>query len=94
MPTASDTSSSIKNKRPTKAQISWLARGLEQPGGKLPLFTAEGQRVNDRMVKSCLDHGWAEPWFENPLKPNWLVCKLTDQGRAALNGKNAGKERL
>lgn len=94
MPTASDTSSSTKNKRPTKAQISWLARGLEQPGGKLPLFTAEGQRVNDRMVKSCLDHGWAEPWFENPLKPNWLVCKLTDQGRAALNGKNAGKERL
>tara|TARA_E500000305_G_scaffold78548_1_gene64265 strand:+ start:3968 stop:4258 length:291 start_codon:yes stop_codon:yes gene_type:complete len=95
MPTQSDTptprkeAASRKDKRPTKAQISWLARGLGEPGGKLPLFTTEGQRVNDRMVKSCLDHGWAEPWFENPLKPNWLVCKLTDQGRAVLDGKSA-----
>ncbi|MEO9899747.1 hypothetical protein [Nisaea sp.] len=95
MPTKSDTptsskgSTSHRDKRPTKAQISWLARGLDEPGGKLPLFTTEGQRVNDRMVKSCLDHGWAEPWFENPLKPNWLVCKITDQGRAVLNRKSA-----
>jgi hypothetical protein len=28
--------------------------------------------------------GWAEPWFSNPLKPDWLVCKLTDTGRALL----------
>ena len=96
MPSESDTSTSrnestsSKVRRPTKAQISWLARGLEEPGGKLPLFTTEGQRVNDRMVKSCLDHGWAEPWFENPLKPNWLVCKITDQGRAVFDGKNTG----
>ena len=89
MPSASDTSPPSKDKRPTKAQISWLARGLEEPGGKLPVFTTEGQRVNDRMVQSCLNNGWAEPWFENPLKPNWLVCKLTNQGRAILAGGNA-----
>lgn len=88
MPSASDTPPPSKDKRPTKAQVSWLARGLEEPGGKLPLFTTEGQRVNDRMVQSCLNNGWAEPWFENPLKPNWLVCKLTDQGRAILTGGN------
>ncbi|WP_420404929.1 hypothetical protein [Nisaea sp.] len=73
-------------KRPTKTQIAWLRRGLSEPGGKLPLFNDQGQRVNDRMVRSCLEHGWAEPWFENPLKPNWLVCKLTDLGRKAVNG--------
>ncbi|MEQ8333990.1 hypothetical protein [Nisaea sp.] len=89
MPTAPEPSISAKDKRPTKAQLSWLARGRDEPGGKLPLFTPAGQRVNDRMVKSCLAHGWAEPWFENPLKPNWLVCKLTDAGRAVLADANA-----
>jgi hypothetical protein len=28
-----------------------------------------------------MERGWAEPWFENPLKPDWLVCKLTAAGR-------------
>ena len=74
------------SKRPTKTQTAWLRRGLDEPGGKLPLFNDQGQRVNDRMVQSCLEHGWAEPWFENPLKPNWLVCKLTERGRAAVGG--------
>jgi hypothetical protein len=63
-----------------------LARGLDQPGGKLPLFDHNGQRVNPRTVRACMDRGWAEPWFENPLKPDWLVCKLTDDGRKALVG--------
>ena len=71
---------------PTRAQRAWLLRGLDQPGGKLPLFDRNGQRVNTRMVRTCLDKGWAEPWFENPLKPDWLVCKLTDQGRRAIGG--------
>ena len=83
MPTAR-TKSAAKAKKPTKAQQAWLKRGLGEPGGKLPLFDQLGQRVNDRMVRACLDHGWAEPWFENPLKPNWLVCKLTDEGRAMV----------
>ncbi len=67
--------------RPTRVQLTWLQRGLGQPGGKLPLFDADGQRVGDRTVRSCIDRGWAEPWFANPIKPDWLVCKLTESGR-------------
>ena len=69
---------------PTPAQRDWLARGLCQPGGKLPLFFEDGRRVDARTIRSCMDQGWAEPWFANPLKPDWLVCRLTLAGRAAL----------
>jgi hypothetical protein len=31
-----------------------------------------------------MDQGWAEPWFANPLKPDWLVCRLTAAGRAVV----------
>ncbi|MGB0670455.1 MAG: hypothetical protein ACPGNT_03065 [Rhodospirillales bacterium] len=68
--------------RPTAVQLAWLSRGLDEPGGKLPLFDHLGRKVPARTVKSCIDQGWAEPWFANPLKPDWLVCKLTDAGRA------------
>ncbi|WP_425425912.1 hypothetical protein [Thalassobaculum salexigens] len=71
---------------PTAAQRAWLTRGLDQPGGKLPLFDHNGQRVSTRMVRACMDKGWAEPWFENPLKPDWLVCKLTADGRKVVGG--------
>ena len=68
--------------------MAWLKRGIDQPGGKLPLFDPDGQRVNLRTIKTCLEQGWAEPWFDNPIKPDWLVCKLTDTGRqAALAGQ-------
>lgn len=70
--------------RLTPAQRAWLARGLDQPGGKLPLFDRDGKRVNTLMVRACIEAGLAAPWFANPLKPDWLVCKLTDSGRAAL----------
>ena len=70
--------------RPSTQQFHWLERGLDQPGGKLPLFDEWGQRISERTVKSCIEQGWAEPWFTNPLKPDWLVCKLTEAGRAAL----------
>jgi len=66
---------------PNAAQRGWLARGLNQPGGKLPLFDRNGQRVSRRAVKACVEHGWAEPWFSDPLKPDWLICKLTEEGR-------------
>lgn len=69
------------NARPTTMQRRWLRRGLSQPGGKLPLFDRLGQRVSERTVRACLDQGWAERWFANPLNPDWLVCKLTDSGR-------------
>lgn len=73
----------------TMAQLRWLARGLDQPGGKLPLFDDEGQRVSTRTVESCIKHGWAAPWFNNPLKPDWLVCKLTEAGRAQVEAAQA-----
>ena len=70
--------------RPSAAQLGWLKRGLKQPGGKLPLFDEWGQRINEQTIRSCIAQGWAEPWFANPLKPDWLVCKLTDAGRSML----------
>ena len=75
---------------PSQTQRRWLTSGLAQPGGKLPLFDDKGRRVSERTVRSCIDRGWAEPWFANPVKPDWLVCKLTDAGRAAVS---AGRDR-
>ncbi|WP_419796884.1 MAG: hypothetical protein ACNI26_10935 [Terasakiella sp.] len=72
--------------KPSEAQRKWLSRGLEQAGGKLPLFDEFGQEINSQTVQSCIRNGWAEPWFSNPLKPDWLVCKLTDVGREVLKG--------
>jgi len=69
---------------PGEAERAWLLRGLGQPGGKLPLFDEEGQRIPAETIDSCLKHGWAEPWFSNPLKPDWVICKLTPNGRALL----------
>jgi hypothetical protein len=66
---------------PTLAELFYLRRGLNQPGGKLPLFDLDGQDVVEAIVRRCLERGWAEPWFNNPLKPDWLVCKLTPIGR-------------
>ena len=76
-----------KTKRPTVAQKAWLQRGLDQPGGKLPLFDSFGQHYDNRTIRACIEQGWAEPWFNNTLKPDWMVCKLTPLGRAAVSGK-------
>ncbi|MFQ5783828.1 MAG: hypothetical protein ACE5H8_03270 [Alphaproteobacteria bacterium] len=70
--------------RPTATQRRWLRRGLDQPGGKLPLFDESGQTINAQTIRSCIRQGWATPWIRNPIKPDWLVCKLTDAGRAAV----------
>jgi hypothetical protein len=66
---------------PSLPELFYLRRGLVQPGGKLPLFDLDGQAIAPEVVQGCLDRGWAEPWFNNPLKPDWLVCKLTETGR-------------
>lgn len=66
---------------PTLPELLYLRRGLTQAGGKLPLFDLDGQAVAAPIVRRCLDRGWAKPWFSNPLKPDWLVCKLTETGR-------------
>ncbi len=74
----------IHSKFPSQSQVKWLSRGLTQAGGKLPLFDSEGQSISPRTVQSCIDNGWAEPWFNNPLKPDWVICKLTDLGREVV----------
>lgn len=73
----------------TPAQRSYLKRALSQPGGKLPLFDQEGQPVDPRIVRACLAKGWATPWFDNPMKPDWLVCRITETGRRAVGGVSA-----
>ncbi|MGE0119657.1 MAG: hypothetical protein AB7S71_11705 [Dongiaceae bacterium] len=81
----SSSSSAAPIARPrSSASGSGGARGVGQPGGKLLLFDQWGQRISERTVRSCIEQGWAEPWFTNPLKPDWLVCKLTDEGRTAI----------
>ena len=67
--------------KPTAAQLRYLRLGLNQAGGKLPLFDDHGQEINPKTIRSCVAKGWAEPWFDNPGMPNWLVCKLTASGR-------------
>ncbi len=68
---------------PSPVQRAWLRRGIDEPGGKLPLFDEYGKQIDPRTIQVCVEQGWAEPWFSNPLKPDWLVCKLTAAGRAA-----------
>lgn len=70
--------------RPSTAQRAWLDYGIAQPGGKLPLFDSDGQTINPLTIKTCIREGWAEPWLSNPIKPDWLVCRLTEAGRKAI----------
>ena len=70
--------------RPSEAQRRYLERGLSEAGGKLPLFDREGREVAKKTIEACIAHGWAEPWFSNPIKPDWLVCKLTAAGYRVL----------
>ncbi len=75
----------LEGELPTLQQLLYLRRGLAQPGGKLPLFDLDGQEVDETVVRRCLERGWAEAWFQNPLRPDWLVCKLTEAGRRAAS---------
>lgn len=73
--------SNSPTRKASEAQLRYLRQGLEQPGGKLPLFDPDGKQIPAQTIRSCIGNGWAEPWFDNPLNPGWLVCKLTDEGR-------------
>jgi hypothetical protein len=73
--------------RPSEPQRRYLERGLREPGGKLPLFDRDGREVPHKTVQACIAHGWAEPWFSNPIKPDWLVCKLTAAGYRVLGSE-------
>jgi hypothetical protein len=69
---------------PSAAEAAYLKLGLDQPGRKLPLFDAKGQPIRPQVIRTCLARGWAERWFANPMAPDWLVCRLTEEGRRAL----------
>jgi hypothetical protein len=73
--------------RPTEAQRRYLERGLTQAGGKLPLFDRDGREVSKKTVESCVAHGWAAPWVQNPIKLDWLVCRLTEAGYRVLGSE-------
>ena len=75
-------------KKPTANHRAWLIRGTTEPGGKLPLFDKNGKKIPDTTVRACLKEGWAEPWFNNPLKPDWLVCRLTEKGYIVISSQN------
>jgi len=66
---------------PTRAELAYLRRGISEPGGKLPLFDRRGQEISPAIIRICIANGWAEHWFANPVKPDWLVCRLTQVGR-------------
>ena len=66
---------------PTRAELAYLRRGTGEPGGKLPLFDRRGQEISPAIIRICIANGWAEHWFANPVKPDWLVCRLTQAGR-------------
>lgn len=68
----------------TAEEQRYLTLGKRQPGGKLPLFDENGQEIKATVIKGCLEKGLVEPWFANPIKPDWLVCRLTDAGRHAI----------
>lgn len=83
MSTAIKTRTSVRNTI-SQAERDYLKPGLKQPGGKLPLFDGRGQEISAQLIQGCIKKGYAERWFANPLKPDWLVCRLTDKGRKAL----------
>lgn len=70
---------------PSTAQHRYLSLGLDQPGGKLPLFDRTGQRIPAKTIRACMSAGWCDPWYANPVEPKWLVCKLTEDGRAVAS---------
>lgn len=77
--------------RPSEAQRRYLSRGLTEPGGKLPLFDREGREIPRKTVEACIAHGWAQAWTANPIKGDWLVCKLTPAGYRALGEEPPGE---
>jgi hypothetical protein len=48
------------------------------------LFDRDGREIPKKTIEACIAHGWAEPWIANPMKPDWLVCRLTPAGYRVL----------
>ncbi len=74
--------------------VEWLRRGAAHGNGQLPLFDTWGDRISRVAIDLCMAFGFIEPWFANPLKPDWTVYRITDRGRAyaAAQNDNEGGE--
>lgn len=64
--------------------IAWLQTGAGNAEGRLALFDGTGQRVDPSIQRAALSQGLAEGWFANPMRPDWMVCRLTPAGKRAL----------
>jgi hypothetical protein len=84
VPTVHSSAENAAGVRPTGPQRRYLERGAGEPGGKLPLFDRDGREVPRKTIEACIAHGWAEPWTLNPIKPDWVVCRLTAAGRRVI----------
>ena len=62
----------------------WLSGGLGREDGRLALFDSFGEPIDKAVVKTAIASGYAEPWFSSPMRPQWMVCRLTAKGRGAL----------
>src|SRR3954465_9304848 len=79
-------------RRPTPAQWRYLERGLTQAGGKLPLFDRNGRGVSRKTIEPSTAPGWGTAWLPTPIKPDWLVCRLTEGGYRVLGGQAPSQE--
>jgi hypothetical protein len=79
--------------RPTEEERRYLLRGPKEPGGKLPIFICHGRKMSRQTIAAGIAHGWAEPWFNNPIKPDCLVCKLTPAGLPRVGSKFSDRVR-
>mgnify|MGYP000900577039 CR=1 FL=1 len=84
----------VPSAAPTDEQRRWLGTGLNQPGGKLPLYDEKGTRVSAELITACVQAGWAEPWALNPTRTDNQVCRLTEAGRQALQKDKEGVIRV
>jgi hypothetical protein len=64
----------------SEAQLRYLRRGLERPGGTLPLYDQDGQEIPKVTIRACMAHGWAEPISTHPIHGDWVICRLTPAG--------------
>jgi hypothetical protein len=78
---------------PSEAQLRYLRRGLEQAGGRLPLFDQTGREIPRRTIETCVAHGWAEPMGASPARPEWRVYRLTETGYRLLGEAPPAREK-
>jgi len=63
----------------------WLRGGGAREDGRLALFDQFGEPIDKKIVKTAIASGFAEPWFTNPMRPQWTICRLTRKGQDFLN---------